>query len=523
MIVEQACPACGATLRFERSASQELGRCERCGKEMHLRTRRVRRWQVWTAAIVVILVAILWQRERVMALPQRLGDDVGNTISTGHMLTVDESGGASLASIIGYPQDVDAFTYVPARSGDLMVHVATDDPAASIIVTAANQDGPLTLVDRDQATGSVQSRLEVLEDEPVTILIRGAQGWRGSVAGTLTWDVGSTVDSARMLDVELDGIVRLEGSLEASDDIDVYVLEMPACSHLVVDDTESPARHLDARLLRVVDGSVRQLQAGLPLEHFAPSAERVVLQVAHSARAEAPEAYELEILVESDDHADSMEHATALEMSMGFVEAMGEISVSHDTDVFSIVADRSGLMRISVSELGASLGLNMSASTRDGVAFVNDGALECSRAVKQGDRCFVSVAGRGSGQYALAAIIIEDDHADDIDEATPFDAGAPVLGRLERSGDVDWFSFMPDVSGDADIRLSALSRRLDVKLAVYDDAKGLLGENDDAQRNVDFNSRLHLAVEAGRRYYVSAAAHQLGNKPNEYRLEVRLE
>lgn len=83
---------------------------------------------------------------------------------------------------------------------------------------------------------------------------------------------------------------------------------------------------------------------------------------------------------------------------------------------------------------------------------------------------------------------------------------ATQSGKIERAGDVDIFRFVAAQSGTLVVQQAASSgSRLDSYLYVYSAQGQLLGRNDDTASSL--NSRVEIAVVAGRTYYLKAAAY----------------
>jgi len=85
-------------------------------------------------------------------------------------------------------------------------------------------------------------------------------------------------------------------------------------------------------------------------------------------------------------------------------------------------------------------------------------------------------------------------------------AKGKVAGVIESTGDQDMFTFTAPASGRLQIDLVTPNSDLDPHVFVYDSGQQLLADNDDGMPDQD--SRVVINVEAGKTYYVRAAANE---------------
>jgi hypothetical protein len=223
------------------------------------------------------------------------------------------------------------------------------------------------------------------------------------------------------------------------------------------------------------------------------------------------------------DYGSSLSQATPLTLAAnGSASLTGHIDQPGDVDWFSFVPPKSGRVAIRESAApGSSLDSYLSAyNARQSLLARNDdsnGTVDSlvSFNVTAGTTYFVAAAayGTSTGAYTLDLVPAVDDFGSTAASAKSLtlakNGSGRQAGKIDWSGDVDWFRFVAPVTGKMTITESAASgSNLDSYLYAYDNAQKLLASNDDS--GTTRNSRLQINVTAGQTYYVKATAYATG-------------
>ena len=143
-------------------------------------------------------------------------------------------------------------------------------------------------------------------------------------------------------------------------------------------------------------------------------------------------------------------------------------------------------------------------------------------AVEAGRTYYVQAAAYGSstGRYTLA--VVADDFGNTIEDSSPIELDGTGAGSqsgvIETAGDVDMFRLVAPMTGRLTVKQvadTASGSSLDSLLTAYDDTGTQLAHNDDSGPGTR-DSLVEFAVEAGRTYYVQAAAY--GSSTGRYTL-----
>ena len=144
--------------------------------------------------------------------------------------------------------------------------------------------------------------------------------------------------------------------------------------------------------------------------------------------------------------------------------------------------------------------------------------------MEAGRTYYVQAAASGSstGRYTLA--VVADDFGNTFEDSSPIEldgtGAGSQSGAIETAGDVDMFRFVAPMTGRLTVMQvadTASSSSLDSLLTAYDDTGTQLAQNDDSGPDT-LDSLVEFAVEAGRTYYVQAAAS--GSSTGRYTLAV---
>ena len=89
----------------------------------------------------------------------------------------------------------------------------------------------------------------------------------------------------------------------------------------------------------------------------------------------------------------------------------------------------------------------------------------------------------GTGDYELHVECSDDDHGDNIDEATALDCGSPAAGKIESVGDEDYFKVVFWGTG---ILTAYTSGDTDTQGTLLDDAGNIIGADDNSGAGDNF-------------------------------------
>ncbi len=213
-----------------------------------------------------------------------------------------------------------------------------------------------------------------------------------------------------------------------------------------------------------------------------------------------------------DDHANSVEGATVV--TVGEV-VQGALDYDEDEDFFAFEAEEGVLYQIDVGlDTLPDSELALYDSDEFEVAYNDDHADSlASRIVWEAPSSgeyYAAVGGYGIGSYTLtvAALDIDDDHANSVEGATSVAVGEVVQGALDYEGDVDFFVI--EAEGGAlfqiDVGLGTLT---DSWLAVYDSEEWELAYNDDHADSPA--SRIVGKAPSSGEYFIEVGGYGLGS------------
>ena len=219
----------------------------------------------------------------------------------------------------------------------------------------------------------------------------------------------------------------------------------------------------------------------------------------------------------SDDHGDDIDDSTAAAVG---ADIEGVIDYEGDSDYFRFTAEEGLLYQIDVT-----LGTLPDSYLALYVAMVgpNTWSLETNddyenslasriiwEAPESGDyylRLNGGVRYDQVGSYTLTVSNIDDDHGDDIDDATAAAVGADIEGVIDYEGDSDYFRFTAEegLLYQIDVALGSLD---DSIVALYDSDGLFLDSNDDYSGSTA--SRLLWQASSSGELYVAVAAYGSG-------------
>ena len=183
-----------------------------------------------------------------------------------------------------------------------------------------------------------------------------------------------------------------------------------------------------------------------------------------------------------DDHADYLENATPVEVGEA-VPAMLEYDHDWDYFVFSATAGQMYLIDTALGTLEDSM-LELFNARHVLLVSADDFGTNLAahlywQAPETGEY-YAGVGGYGEGDYTFSVTVsdVEDDHANSITEATAVEPGMDAPGRIDYSGDVDYFRLQATEGALYRIE-TALGTLEDSVLRLYDAEGELWDSNDD--------------------------------------------
>ena len=224
-----------------------------------------------------------------------------------------------------------------------------------------------------------------------------------------------------------------------------------------------------------------------------------------------------------DDHGDSQDAATAIsvgETLEGSLENWG------DEDYFRFTAQAGRFYQIDV-ELGTLDDSYLVLLESDGWHLADNDdfggslASHIAWAAPESGDYYLVVGGYGEGSYTLTLALsdVQDDHANEIDDATPIQVGQSAAGNLDYNGDIDYFSFTAR-SGQIyqiDVALGTLG---DSVMALLDaDPSWVLAENDDYGDS--YASRIIWEATESGDYFIAVGA--WGSDTGSYTLTIAVQ
>ena len=214
----------------------------------------------------------------------------------------------------------------------------------------------------------------------------------------------------------------------------------------------------------------------------------------------------------TDDHADSIEGATALTVGEA---AQGTLDYVDDIDFFAFLAEEGVFYQIDVALGTLSDSLVGLYDADEWLLTFNDdhGDSLASRIVWRATSSgayYVGVEGYDTGSYTLTVAVtnITDDHANAVEEATVVTVGKAVQGTLEYENDIDVFVFLAEkgVLYRIDVALETLSDSL---VGLYDADEQELAYNDD--HGDSLASRIVWEAPRSGAYYVGVEGYDTGS------------
>ena len=398
-----------------------------------------------------------------------IGDDHGNSVGTASHAPVGEP----VPGLIEYAGDLDLFAF-DAQEGEIYLIEAYPGTLADAWVELNDSKGrPLAL--GGGGVASLASR--VAFRAPATGLLFVGLGGYGTDTGTYTLTVLKAGDDHGNSDVDASHArigEPVPGMIEHGEDVDVFVFYGSEDEIYQIDValgtlSESRVALFDDALGR------RVVHSGDPggSRTFWELSETGTLYVEVSGAGQRTGSYTLTVSGYEDDHGDSAEDASRVpvgEPVAGDLEYLEHVEYHCDRDFFSFDARRGEIYRIDVA-LGTLAGawIDLYDSDRwlawNKVSEDDEGESRTFWRARDSGELFVEIRGCGrwarhprvprafphsdlidmgtEGTYTLTVSTadVEDDHANDVANASPILVGESAPGRLEYEGDEDLFSF----------------------------------------------------------------------------------
>ncbi|MCB4773561.1 MAG: pre-peptidase C-terminal domain-containing protein, partial [Sulfurovum sp.] len=209
-----------------------------------------------------------------------------------------------------------------------------------------------------------------------------------------------------------------------------------------------------------------------------------------------------------DDHNNSIAEGTTLISSVSTTS--GNIDVAGDVDWFKIVIPRAGTFTVETNGTTDTYGELYDASGRKRIAYDDQDGIDNNFKISK----FITVPGiyyvkvkhhdpsENMGAYSLVTYF--DDHNNSKDGATPINPNSRTVGRIEKTGDVDWFKIVIPSGGGT--LIVSTTGTIDTSGELYKDGDLNASDNNNGSGN---NFKISQQLEAGT-YYVKVSASSTG-------------
>ncbi|MCB4782587.1 MAG: pre-peptidase C-terminal domain-containing protein, partial [Sulfurovum sp.] len=188
---------------------------------------------------------------------------------------------------------------------------------------------------------------------------------------------------------------------------------------------------------------------------------------------------------------------------------LGNINVAGDEDYFKIVIPSAGTLTVKTTGSTDTYGYLLDASNSE-IESNDDGGLDRNFQISK----FITTAGtyyvkvkhhdpsENMGAYSLVTYF--DDHNNSKDGATPINPNSRTVGRIEKTGDVDWFKIVIPSGGGT--LIVSTTGTIDTSGELYKDGDLNASDNNNGSGN---NFKISQQLEAGT-YYVKVSASSTG-------------
>lgn len=347
--------------------------------------------------------------------------------------------------------------------------------------------------------------------------------------------IPSPFDNAIALELDEEGRAEAEGRVELNGQGKYYAFEAPADEKVTIVQRSVDAGQIDT-LLSLYNSN--EIEIANNDDAFPDNTDSAISFSAEEGetyyiRAGAYEGSEgdfrLEVFV--GELPSPFDDAVELTFKMGefSLKQAAEIAESGESMHYKFVAPLSGRMVIT-QKAGAASSLDSNLmvynSDREEIASNDDGFPDSldsrvSVRVKEGDAYFVTASALDEGTGSFVLELIGEEVPDPFESAKEIelaDGAGSVEGELKESGDPVVYLLKPTEDMVVVINLEATDGGdLDTLLTVFDADQESIAENDDAS-DFSTDSKLTIDVEAGKTYFVQAAAYN--SAAGEFKLSI---
>jgi fibronectin type 3 domain-containing protein len=233
--------------------------------------------------------------------------------------------------------------------------------------------------------------------------------------------------------------------------------------------------------------------------------------------------YKIRVFPGLDDYKDTI--SGAAQSNIG-VEISGRINYGGDVDFFRIVPDEDGVYTIkstgitpTYGEIFDNNGRKLAFSSNDG----NDGVnFSINQSLLKSNPYYIKVSHAdglsGIGNYGLiiskTGIQVEDDYGNSFDTAEKTSLAVSLNGKINYSGDKDFFWFVPDRDGMYIIESSGTA---DVQGYLYNGMQNCINYDDNS--GIGSNFMMATPLKEGQKYYLSIISSKSSDS-NDYSFKV---
>ena len=352
---------------------------------------------------------------------------------------------------------------------------------------------------------------------------------------TIPDDVGDSVEQAKALNLNADGIAVFDGNIEVGGDVDYFTVAVAESGSLLIDLGTSGTGNLDT-ILYAKASATSQWEVNDNVR--GSTASRVVLDVKAGDIVQVKAtgfgtttgkyALKLEMLPPvPDDFTNNLADPEPLESNLTGNQS-GEIESVGDRDLFVYTPSEDGFLTVALERVvGSGLNPQLRLLDTQGNILVqdNDSGVGVNSLAQVRVRAGVPVliqagsALANTGKYQLAWSLSTDDFGDTAGSAQELDVTNNLFeqdGRLGTSSDNDWFVYVADREGLVTFRMEPTNSNetLDPYLFVLDGSMAIMGSSS----RVDGGklAEVSIQVSAGQVFYLQTAS--LGRTMGDYRL-----
>ena len=376
-------------------------------------------------------------------------DDLGNTITEARQVRLVR-GSARPTGVLNYDGDADVFCVIAPNAApmNLSLEAAGNGGAFGGSFRLCDSNGNEVLA------GSSQSAIDVDKDETFYVEVSGQSNsqdrYRLNIYVPVD-KVGNNSTEASAIRLRRRGKGRERSGIAFEWDVDFYSVEAVTSLPMLVDlRAAGPRGNGFAGRVTVYDSSNSPIASADDLQgdgaHLSVDpVEGETYYIAVEGYSGSTGDYILEVQCTIDDHGDTMNEASRMRWDDGVFGRRGCLDYAGDVDVFTLVATRSGYLRVWARSFGRDNTVQPSFTVCDnlgdqlaqGTAGADEHKASASCEVSEGQAYFITVSDSGDdgmGRYAVRARIRRqpgpDDDDDDDDDDDPGPGPGPDPGDL---------------------------------------------------------------------------------------------